>query len=78
MKKIYTLIIALAMLVVMADVALAQSTTPVQKTRYVYLWDVTGSIKKGCKVLSESEGLYGRIYGYMRDDILIYPHLRQT
>ena len=70
MKKIYTLIIALAMLVVMADVALAQSTTPVQKTRYVYLWDVTGSIKKGCKVLSESEGLYGRMYGYMRDDIL--------
>ena len=59
------------MLVGMADVAIAQPNTPVQKTRYVYLWDVTGSIKpKKGKALSASEGLYGRMYGYMHDDIL--------
>lgn len=61
MKKIYTLIIALAMLVVMADIALAQSTTPVQKTRYVYLWDVTGSIKSCHK--------YEDMYKFLKNDI---------
>lgn len=68
MKRFYTLFIALCMLFGITDSAMAQS--PVQKTRYVYLWDVTGSIKppKG-QALSASEGLYGRMYGYLHDDI---------
>jgi hypothetical protein len=62
------------MLVGFSDIAMAQKTT-VQKTRYVYLWDVTGSIKpKKGKPLSASEGLYGRMYDYLHDDILSKPN----
>lgn len=62
------------MLFSMAEIAMAQGSAPAQKTRYVYLWDVTGSIKSKGKPLSASEGLYGRIYDYLHDDILSKPN----
>ena len=56
-----------------ANVAEAQEA-PVQRTRYVYLWDVTGSIKpKGGKTTNPESGLYSRMYGYLRNDMCSKP-----
>ena len=57
-----------------ADVAVAQDA-PTQKTRYVYLWDVTSSIiPKGKKAVDPNSGLYGRMYGYLKEDVLSKPN----
>jgi hypothetical protein len=45
----------------MAEIAMAQGSAPVQKTRYVYLWDVTGSIK--------SCGKYEDMYKFLKNDV---------
>ena len=61
------------MAVGIADVAVAQDA-PTTKIRYVYLWDVTGSIKPAGKDKPVvDEGLYGRIYGYLRQDVESKP-----
>lgn len=54
--------------------AVAQKT-PTTKIRYIYLWDVTGSIKPAGKDNKPvpDEGLYGRIYGYLRQDVESKP-----
>lgn len=75
MKRFYSLFLILCMVLGAANVAEAQEV-PVQRTRYVYLWDVTGSIKpkgKG-KATDPNSGLYSRIYGYLRDDISSKPN----
>lgn len=73
MKRFYSLFLILCMVLGAANVAEAQEV-PVQRTRYVYLWDVTGSIKpKGGKITDPESGLYGRIYGYLRDDMRSKP-----
>ena len=74
MKRFYSLFLILCMVLGAANVAEAQEV-PVQRTRYVYLWDVTGSIKpKGQgKTTDPNSGLYSRIYGYLRDDISSKP-----
>lgn len=72
MKRFYSLFLILCMVLGAANVAEAQEV-PVQRTRYVYLWDVTGSIKpKGGKI-TDPESLYSRIYGYLRDDMRSKP-----
>lgn len=43
-----------------ADVAVAQESAPAQKTRYVYLWDVTGSINKS---------LYTQMFDFLKKDV---------
>lgn len=65
MKRLITLFVAMCLVVGGAVEALAQSGFA-QKTRYVYLWDVTGSIinKK-----NRAAGLYDRMYGYINDDV---------
>lgn len=61
------------MAVGLADVAVAQDA-PTTKIRYVYIWDVTGSIKPaGKEKPAPNEGLYGRIYGYLRQDVESKP-----
>ena len=73
MKRFYSLFLILCMVLGAANVAEAQEV-PVQRTRYVYLWDVTGSIKpKGGKTTDPESGLYSRIYGYLRDDMRSKP-----
>ncbi len=73
MKRFYSLFLILCMVLGAANVAEAQEV-PVQRTRYVYLWDVTGSIKpKGGKITDPESGLYSRIYGYLRDDMRSKP-----
>lgn len=74
MKRLYSLFLILCIVFGSASIVEAQQEVPVQKTRYVYLWDVTGSIKpKGGKVTDPESGLYNRIYGYLRDDMLSKP-----
>ena len=73
MKRFYSLFLMLCMVLGAVNVAEAQEV-PVQRTRYVYLWDVTGSIKpKGGKTTDPESGLYSRIYGYLRDDMRSKP-----
>lgn len=75
MKRFYSLFLILCMVLGAANVAEAQEV-PVQRTRYVYLWDVTGSIKpKGQgKTTDPNSGLYSRIYGYLHVDISSKPN----
>ena len=73
MKRLFTLFFMLCMATGFADVAVAQDA-PTTKIRYVYLWDVTGSIKPAGKEKPVvDEGLYGRIYGYLRQDVESKP-----
>lgn len=73
MKRLFTLFVLMCMAVGIADVAVAQDA-PTTKIRYVYLWDVTGSIKPAGKEKPVvDEGLYGRIYGYLRQDVESKP-----
>lgn len=73
MKRLFTLFVLMCMAVGIADVAVAQDA-PTTKIRYVYLWDVTGSIKPAGKDKPVvDEGLYGRIYGYLRQDVESKP-----
>ena len=73
MKRLFTLFVLICMAVGIADVAVAQDA-PTTKIRYVYLWDVTGSIKPAGKEKPiVDEGLYGRIYGYLRQDVESKP-----
>lgn len=73
MKRLFTLFVLVCMAVGIADVAVAQDA-PTTKIRYVYLWDVTGSIKPAGKEKPVvDEGLYGRIYGYLRQDVESKP-----
>ena len=73
MKRLFTLFVLMCMAVGIADVAVAQDA-PTTKIRYVYLWDVTGSIKPAGKEKPVAdEGLYGRIYGYLRQDVESKP-----
>lgn len=73
MKRLFTLFVLMCMAVGIADVAVAQDA-PTTKIRYVYLWDVTASIKPAGKEKPVvDEGLYGRIYGYLRQDVESKP-----
>ena len=64
----------MCMAIGVADVAVAQDA-PTQKTRYVYLWDVTSSIiPKGKKAVDPNSGLYGRMYDYLKEDVLSKPN----
>lgn len=74
MKRLYTLFLIMCMAIGVADVAVAQDA-PTQKTRYVYLWDVTGSIKPNAKKAADpNSGLCGRMYGYLKEDVLSKPN----
>lgn len=74
MKRFYSLFLILCLVLGATTIAEAQDA-PVQRTRYVYLWDVTGSIKpKGGKATDPESGLYSRIYGYLRNDMLSKPN----
>lgn len=74
MKRLYTLFLIMCMAIGVADVAVAQDA-PTQKTRYVYLWDVTGSIKPNKnKAADPNSGLYGRMYDYLKEDVLSKPN----
>lgn len=74
MKRLYTLFLIMCMAIGVADVAVAQDA-PTQKTRYVYLWDVTSSIiPKGKKAVDPNSGLYGRMYDYLKEDVLSKPN----
>lgn len=74
MKRLYTLFLIMCMAIGVADIAVAQDA-PTQKTRYVYLWDVTSSIKPNAKKVTDpNSGLYGRMYDYLKEDVLSKPN----
>lgn len=62
MKRLYTLFLIMCMAIGVADVAVAQDA-PTQKTRYVYLWDVTSSIDKN---------LYEQMYDFLQKDVSMH------
>ena len=71
MKRFYSLFLILCMAIGFADIAVAQENqdSPAQKTRYVYLWDVTGSINKG---------LYNTMFDFLKKDIVGKQSIEDT
>lgn len=64
MKRFFFILFAALMAVNLTDSAMAQDVA--QKTRYVYLWDLTGSIDSGT---NRENDLYGKMFRYMDTDI---------
>ncbi|MBO5017979.1 MAG: hypothetical protein J6C56_03850 [Alistipes sp.] len=65
MKRLFTLFVLICMAVGIADVAVAQDA-PSNKTRYVYVWDVTASIK-GKE--NSAKGLYKSMFDFFSRDV---------
>lgn len=65
MKRLFTLFVLMCMAVGIADVAVAQDA-PSNKTRYVYVWDVTASIK-GKE--NSAKGLYKSMFDFFSRDV---------